>query len=56
MCIGHSACGNSSLGNHSSDFVDFRVSDTIANADSMSSFALKSTKSPTSITATRAKH
>ncbi len=36
---------NSSLGNHSGDFVDFR-----ATADSMSSFALKSTKSPTSNT------
>ena len=43
--------GNSSLGSHSSDFVDFRVSDTIANADSMSSSPLKSTKSPTSTTA-----
>ncbi|WP_324761614.1 thiamine pyrophosphate-dependent enzyme, partial [Helicobacter bilis] len=42
---------NSSLGSHSSDFVDFRVSDTIANADSMSSSPLKSTKSPTSTTA-----
>ena len=39
------------LGNHSGDFVDFRVSDTIANADLMSSSALKSTKSPTSNTA-----
>ncbi|STP10849.1 alanyl-tRNA synthetase [Helicobacter cinaedi] len=46
----HSAY-NSSLGNHSSDFMDFRVSDTIANADSMSSPPLKSIKSPTSITA-----
>ena len=43
--------GNSSLGSHSSDFVDFRVSDTIANADSMSSSPLKCTKSPTSTTA-----
>ena len=43
----HSACqGNSSLGNHSSDFVDFKTT-----ADSLSSSALKSTKSPTSITA-----
>ena len=38
--------GNSSLGNHSGDFVDFR-----GTADSMSSSPLKSTKSPTSITA-----
>ncbi|TLE10834.1 dihydroxy-acid dehydratase [Helicobacter bilis] len=38
--------GNSSLGNHSGDFVDFR-----RTADSMSSSPLKSTKSPTSITA-----
>ena len=37
---------NSSLGNHSGDFVDFR-----GTADSMSSSPLKSTKSPTSITA-----
>ncbi|WP_104743959.1 YidC/Oxa1 family membrane protein insertase [Helicobacter cinaedi] len=36
---------NSSLGNHSGDFVDFRTT-----ADSMSSSALKSTKSPTSNT------
>ena len=43
--------GNSALGNHSGDFVDFRVSDTIANADSMSSSPLKSTKSSTSNTA-----
>ncbi|WP_285819380.1 thiamine pyrophosphate-dependent enzyme [Helicobacter bilis] len=43
--------GNSSLGSHSGDFVDFRVSDTIANADSMSSSPLKSTKSPNSNTA-----
>ena len=43
----HSACqGNSSLGSHSSDFVDFRTT-----ADSLSSSALKSTKSPTSNTA-----
>ncbi|STP11473.1 dihydroxy-acid dehydratase [Helicobacter cinaedi] len=38
--------GNSSLGNHSGDFVDFR-----GTADLMSSSPLKSTKSPTSITA-----
>ena len=38
--------GNSSLGSHSSDFVDFR-----RTADSMSSSPLKSTKSPTSTTA-----
>ena len=38
--------GNSSLGNHSGDFVDFR-----GTADSMSSSPLKSTKSPTSTTA-----
>ena len=42
----HSACNNSSLGNHSGDFVDFRGA-----ADSMSSSPLKSTKSPTSNTA-----
>ena len=42
----HSACNNSSLGNHSGDFVDFR-----GTADSMSSSPLKSTKSPTSNTA-----
>ena len=41
---GHS--GDSSLGNHSSDFVDFRTT-----ADLVSSSALKSTKSPTSTTA-----
>lgn len=51
LVSGHSACGNSSLGSHSGDFVDFRVSDTIANADSMSSSPLKSTKSLTSNTA-----
>lgn len=44
--LGHSACNNSSLGNHSGDFVDFR-----GTADSMSSSPLKSTKSPTSNTA-----
>lgn len=38
--------GNSSLGNHSSDFVDFRTT-----ADQKSSSTLKSTKSPTSTTA-----
>ena len=38
--------GNSSLGNHSGDFVDFR-----GTADLMSSSPLKYTKSPTSITA-----
>ena len=43
---GHSANNNSSLGNHSGDFVDFR-----ATADHQSSSALKSTKSPTSTTA-----
>ena len=37
---------NSSLGNHSGDFVDFRTT-----ADHQSSSALKSTKSPTSTTA-----
>ena len=44
----HSACqGNSSLGNHSSDFVDSRTT-----SDSLSSSALESTKkSPTSNTA-----
>ncbi|ETD27162.1 TIGR02757 family protein [Helicobacter canis NCTC 12740] len=39
--------GDSALGNHSGDFVDFR-----ATADHQSSSALKSTKSPTSTTAT----
>ena len=43
--------GDLASGNHSGDFVDCRVSDTIANADSKSSSALKSTKSPTSNTA-----
>ncbi|MDL0081534.1 alanine--tRNA ligase [Helicobacter sp. XJK30-2] len=43
---GHSANNNSSLGNHSGDFVDFRTT-----ADHQSSSALKSTKSPTSTTA-----
>ena len=42
----HSANNNSSLGNHSGDFVDFRTT-----ADHQSSSALKSTKSPTSTTA-----
>ena len=46
--------GDLALGNHSGDFVDFRVSDTIANADLMSSSALKSTKSPTKQYRTRA--
>lgn len=45
---------DSALGSHSGDFVDFRVSDTIANADLMSSSALKSTKSPTKQYRTRA--
>ena len=43
---GHSANNNSSLGNHSGDFVDFRTT-----ADHQSSSALKSTKNTTSTTA-----